>query len=50
MSESAVAFCREKGIAVIPGSCPMMFCEPVDVAHRCMRWFFKVTGKLPRPE
>jgi hypothetical protein len=24
-----------------------MFIEPVDVAHRCMRWLLAATGKLP---
>jgi predicted CoA-binding protein len=44
VSDSAVDFCREHGIEVIPGGCPMMFCEPVDIGHRCMRWFLKFTG------
>jgi predicted CoA-binding protein len=50
VSDEAVELCREKGIAVIPGACPMMFCEPVDFGHRCMRWLLKVTGGLPAPE
>lgn len=49
VSEAAVALCREKGITVIPGGCPMMFAEPVDWAHKCMRWFLGVTGGLPAP-
>lgn len=49
VSEEAVRLCRELGITVIPGACPMMFCEPVDVAHRCARWFMRVTGGLPQP-
>ncbi len=47
VSDAAVDACREHGIAVIPGGCPMMFCQPVDVAHKCMRWLLGVTGKLP---
>ena len=47
VSDAAVRYCREHGISVIPGGCPMMFCQPVDVAHKCMRWFLKVTGRLP---
>lgn len=47
VSEAAVELCRENGITVIPGGCPMMFAEPVDVAHKCMRWFLGVTGGLP---
>ena len=47
VSDAAVDYCREHGISVIPGGCPMMFDEPVDVAHKCMRWFLGVVGKLP---
>jgi hypothetical protein len=50
VSREAVRFCRAKGITVIDGACPMMYCEPVDPAHRCIRWFMKITGGLPRPE
>jgi predicted CoA-binding protein len=49
-NEEAIALARELGLAVIPGSCPMMFCEPVDIAHKCMRWVFKATGHEARPE
>lgn len=48
-SEEAVELCRQAGISVIPGACPMMFCEPVDPAHRCFRWLQRVTGKSPQP-
>ncbi len=48
VSEEAVALCREKGIQVIPGGCPMMFRAPVDLGHRCMRWMLRLTGGLPR--
>ncbi len=46
-SDEATAVCREAGIAVLDGGCPMMFLEPVDVAHRCFRWILGATGKLP---
>ncbi len=46
--EEAVQRAKELGLNIIPGGCPMMFCEPVDVAHKCFRWFFGVTGKLPK--
>ena len=49
VSEAAVEACRKAGIAVIPGGCPMMFCQPVDIGHRCMRWILKLTGGLPKP-
>lgn len=48
VSPEAVAFCREHGISVIDGACPMMFCAPVDFGHRCMRWWLQVSGGLPR--
>jgi uncharacterized protein len=46
-SDVAAALAREKGIRLIPAGCPMMYCEPVDFAHKCMRWIFGVTGRLP---
>ncbi len=45
--KKAVEKATELGLKIIPGACPMMFCEPVDVAHKCFRWFFGATGKLP---
>jgi predicted CoA-binding protein len=48
VSEKALELCRGHGIAVIPGGCPLMFCEPVDFGHRCMRWMLRLTGGLPR--
>lgn len=47
VSEAAVDLCRAEGISVIPGACPMMYVEPVDLGHKCIRWFLGVTGKLP---
>ncbi|MGH7450003.1 MAG: CoA-binding protein [bacterium] len=48
VSEIAAQFCRDHNITVIPGSCPMMFCEPVDVGHKCIRWLLRMTGGLPK--
>jgi len=47
-SASAEAFCKENGITVIPAGCPMMYCDPVDFGHKCMRWIFNLTGRLPK--
>ncbi|MCP4204466.1 MAG: CoA-binding protein [bacterium] len=47
-SDEAANLARESGIHVIPGGCPMMFCGPVDMGHRCMRWFLRLTGGLPK--
>ncbi|NJN98712.1 MAG: hypothetical protein HC875_33805 [Anaerolineales bacterium] len=50
VDDAAVRLCGELGLSVIPGGCPMMFCEPVDVAHKCLRWFLQISGKEARPE
>lgn len=49
VSEIAVEHGRAHGIEVIPGACPMMFLEPVDVGHRCIRGLYRITGRLPEP-
>ncbi len=48
VSRNAAEYCRANDIAVIPGGCPLMFCEPVDFGHRCMRWMLKLTGGLTK--
>lgn len=48
VSEEAVRFCSEHSITVIAGACPMMFCQPVDFGHKCMRWMMRFTGGLPK--
>jgi predicted CoA-binding protein len=47
VSPEAVEYCRQHGISVIAGACPMMFGEGVDFGHTCMRWILKLTGGLP---
>lgn len=44
VSDSATEYCRQHGISVIPGGCPMMF---FDFGHKCMRWMLGVMGRLP---
>ena len=48
VSEEAVEFCRLNGIDVIAGGCPMMFAQPVDWFHGCMRTVMGWTGGLPK--
>ncbi len=45
-SEAARA-CQRAGVQCIAGGCPMMFVPPVDVAHRCFRWWLGVRHRLP---
>jgi len=49
VSEEAVHLGRRHGIEVIAGACPMMYLEPVDVAHRCLRTVLGWFGRLPTP-
>jgi predicted CoA-binding protein len=47
VSPQAVEYCKQHGISVIAGACPMMFGPGADFGHTCMRWFLKWTGGLP---
>lgn len=49
VNEDAVELARQHGREVLVGGCPMMFCEPVDIGHKCMRWILGATGGLPAP-
>lgn len=48
VSDEAVRAAKEAGIPLIPGACPMMYCEPVDMGHKCIKWVLGITGKLPK--
>jgi hypothetical protein len=48
VSDEAVQACQNLGIDAIVGGCPMMFGEPVDVGHTCMRWWLQRRGRVPR--
>jgi predicted CoA-binding protein len=45
-TDEAVALCREHGIEVVDGACPMMFAEPVGWFHRVHRSGRRLTGHL----
>lgn len=45
-SETAVKFCREHGIAVIPAGCPLMYEGSVDIFHKFMKWWMNRSGAL----
>ena len=47
VSPVAVEYCRQHGISVIAGACPMMYGSNVDFGHTCMRWMLRLTGGLP---
>ena len=48
VSEQAVRECEARGIHCIVGGCPLMFCDPVDFGHKCMRWWLQRRGRVPR--
>jgi predicted CoA-binding protein len=48
VSEDAVKECAARGIDAIVGGCPLMFCEPVDIGHKCMKWWFQRQGRVPK--
>jgi predicted CoA-binding protein len=47
VSDDAVRECQTRGMACIVGGCPLMFLEPVDLGHRCMRWWLQRQGRVP---
>lgn len=49
VSPEVIERCRQRGVRAIPGACPMMYCEPVDPGHKCIRFLARWTGKLPQP-
>lgn len=48
VSDEAVRECERLGLEHIVGGCPLMFCEPVDFGHKCMRWWLQRKGRVPR--
>jgi uncharacterized protein len=48
VSETAAAYGRERGIAVIDGGCPCMFGPTADRGHKAMRLIFTLTGNVPK--
>jgi predicted CoA-binding protein len=47
VSEAAVRECEARGIRCIVGGCPLMYCKPVDLGHRCMRWVLRLQARVP---
>lgn len=47
VSSRAVERANAAGMTCVIGGCPLMFVDPVDVGHRCMRWWLGRRGRLP---
>lgn len=50
VSARAVEFCRERGLQVVPGECPLMFLPHTAGIHRFHGFVRKITGRYPRHE
>lgn len=48
VSPEAVEACAREGVTCIVGGCPLMYCQPVDLGHRCMRAWLGWRGRVPR--
>jgi uncharacterized protein len=44
VSDEAVSYCKEHGVAVVEGACPLMFLEPVGWFHRAHRGIRRIKG------
>ena len=48
LDDDAAAIGEVNGMKVIRTGCPMMYVEPVDLGHKCIKWVLNLTGKVPR--
>jgi hypothetical protein len=46
-SATAVAYCRDHGIRVIPGGCPNMFGATADPGHKCLLAMLRLGRRIP---
>lgn len=47
VSAAAVAWCRERGIAVVDGACPFMFLPGAGFVHRAHGFLARLLGRHP---
>jgi predicted CoA-binding protein len=48
VSDQAVQFCREHGIRVVAGECPLMFLPRSGGIHRLHGFLRRITGRYPK--
>ena len=48
VSKKAVRECERLEMECIIGGPPLMFCDPIDIGHKCMRWWLQQTGRVPK--
>ena len=47
VAAEALQLCRSRGVEPIEGGCPLMYCAPVDPAHRIFRWWLRLQRRVP---
>lgn len=47
VSDEAVREAKALGLTCLVGGCPLMYCEPVDPFHRCMRGWLHFRHRIP---
>lgn len=47
-SPAAIAFCREHGMKIVTGECPLMFLPGAGFPHRLHGFIKRITGTYPR--
>jgi predicted CoA-binding protein len=47
VAAEAIELCRSRGVEPIEGGCPLMYCGPVDPAHRVFRWVLRLQRRVP---
>jgi predicted CoA-binding protein len=47
VSAEAIELCRSRGVEPIEGGCPLMYCGPIDPAHRAFRWVLRLQRRVP---
>ena len=45
VSDAALKEAKALGLSVIAQGCPMMYVAPVDLGHKCIRWWMEMFGK-----
>lgn len=48
VTPEALSYCKDHGMTVVDGECPMMFATPVGFGHACHRFFKQITGTMPK--
>jgi predicted CoA-binding protein len=47
VSAEAIQECHAYNVEPIVGGCPLMYCQPVDLAHRGFRWWLRLQHRIP---